>query len=80
MFNVAFTEILLGILAVLLIVAAVIDTRTFTISNGLNVAVALLAAGLLARGRARSVARHGDPAWRSRLACSRCSLWPSSSA
>jgi prepilin peptidase CpaA len=43
MFNAAFPEILLGILAVLLIVAAVIDTRTFTISNGLNAAVALLA-------------------------------------
>ena len=43
MFNVPFTEILLGILAVLLIVAAVIDTRTFTISNGLNAAIALLA-------------------------------------
>lgn len=43
MFNAAFAEILLGILAILLIVAAVIDTRTFTISNGLNAAVALLA-------------------------------------
>lgn len=43
MFNVPFTEILLGILAVLLVVAAVIDTRTFTISNGLNAAIALLA-------------------------------------
>ena len=43
MFNVPFTEILLGILAILLVVAAVIDTRTFTISNGLNAAIALLA-------------------------------------
>lgn len=43
MFNGAFTEILLGILAILLVVAAVIDVRTFTISNGLNAAVALLA-------------------------------------
>ena len=43
MFNGAFTEILLGILAILLVVAAVIDTRTFTISNRLNAAVALLA-------------------------------------
>ena len=43
MFNAPFTEILLGILAVLLVVAAVIDTRTFTISNGLNAAIALLA-------------------------------------
>ncbi|MEO7602455.1 MAG: prepilin peptidase [Sphingomicrobium sp.] len=43
MFNVPFTEILLAILAVLLVVAAVIDTRTFTISNSLNAAIALLA-------------------------------------
>jgi len=43
MTNGAFTEILLGLLALLLIVAAVIDVRTFTISNGLNAAVALLA-------------------------------------
>jgi len=38
-----FTELLLGLLAILLIVAAVIDVRTFTISNGLNLTVALLA-------------------------------------
>ena len=43
MFNGAFTEVLLGLLALLLIVAAVIDMRTFTISNWLNAAVALLA-------------------------------------
>lgn len=43
MFNGAFTEILLLGLAVLLVVAAVIDVRTFTISNRLNLAVALLA-------------------------------------
>jgi prepilin peptidase CpaA len=43
MFNAPFTEILLGTLAVLLIVAAVIDVRTFTISNRLNLTVALLA-------------------------------------
>ena len=43
MFNAVFAEILLGVLAVLLVVAAVIDTRTFTISNGLNATVALLA-------------------------------------
>ena len=41
--NIGFTELLLGLLAILLIVAAVIDVRTFTISNGLNAAVALLA-------------------------------------
>lgn len=34
---------LLGILAVLLLVAAVVDVRTFTISNSLNLTVALLA-------------------------------------
>ena len=43
MFNGAFTDFLLLALAVILIVAAVIDVRTFTISNKLNLAVALLA-------------------------------------
>jgi prepilin peptidase CpaA len=43
MFNGAFTEILLFALATLLVVAAVIDVRTFTISNRLNLTVALLA-------------------------------------
>jgi prepilin peptidase CpaA len=43
MMNPLFTEFLLGLLALLLIVAAVIDVRTFTISNRLNAAVALLA-------------------------------------
>ena len=43
MFNGAFTEFLLVVLAALLVVAAVIDVRTFTISNRLNLAVALLA-------------------------------------
>ena len=43
MFNAPFTEILLASLAALLVVAAVIDVRTFTISNKLNLAVALLA-------------------------------------
>ena len=43
MMNFAFTEAMLGILALLLVVAAVIDVRTFTISNRLNLAVALLA-------------------------------------
>ena len=43
MFNGLFTEILLGVLSILLVVAAVIDVRTFTISNWLNAAVALLA-------------------------------------
>ncbi len=41
--NAGFTEILLGLLALILVVAAVIDVRTFTISNRLNLAVALLA-------------------------------------
>ena len=51
MINAAFTELLpqvlpqlmLGLLAILLVVAAVIDVRTFTISNRLNLVVALLA-------------------------------------
>jgi prepilin peptidase CpaA len=43
MFNAAFTEILIGLLALILVVAAVIDVRTFTISNGLNLTIALLA-------------------------------------
>jgi prepilin peptidase CpaA len=43
MFNVAFTQLLLGILAAILVIAAVIDVRTFTISNRLNLTVALLA-------------------------------------
>jgi prepilin peptidase CpaA len=43
MFNGAFTELLLLALAAILVVAAVIDVRTFTISNRLNLAVALLA-------------------------------------
>jgi prepilin peptidase CpaA len=43
MVNVGFTELLLGLLAILLLVAAVVDVRTFTISNRLNMAVALLA-------------------------------------
>ena len=43
MTNGAFTEILLGILELLLVVAAVIDVRTFTISNRLNLGVALMA-------------------------------------
>lgn len=43
MFNGTFTEILLVGLAVVLIAAAVIDVRTFTISNRLNATVALCA-------------------------------------
>jgi len=43
MMNFGFTEILLAALAILLVVAAVIDVRTLTISNRLNIAVALLA-------------------------------------
>jgi prepilin peptidase CpaA len=41
MFNVGFTELLLIALAAILVVAAVIDVRTFTISNRLNATVAL---------------------------------------
>ena len=43
MINASFTEILLAGLAAILVVAAVIDVRTFTISNRLNLTVALLA-------------------------------------
>ena len=43
MTNFGFTDILLGLLAIILVVAAVIDVRTFTISNRLNATVALLA-------------------------------------
>src|SRR6266550_3233222 len=43
MINGSFTEILLAGLAAILVVAAVIDFRTFTISNRLNLTVALLA-------------------------------------
>ncbi len=43
MANPIFTDLLLGTLALLLIVAAAIDMRTFTISNRLVLAVAVLA-------------------------------------
>ena len=43
MTNGAFTEILLGLLATALVYAAVVDIRTFTISNRLNLGIALLA-------------------------------------
>lgn len=43
MMNAGFTELLLGLLALILVVAAIIDVRTFTISNKLNLLVALLA-------------------------------------
>ncbi len=43
MTNFPFTEILLIALAIILVVAAVIDVRTFTISNELNATVALMA-------------------------------------
>jgi prepilin peptidase CpaA len=41
MFNGGFTDLLLLALAATLVVAAVVDARTFTISNRLNAAVAL---------------------------------------
>ena len=41
--NLGFTEVLLVALALILVVAAIIDVRTYTISNRLNLAVALLA-------------------------------------
>jgi len=41
MFNAGFTDLLLVWLAAVLLVAAIIDVRTFTISNRLNLTVAL---------------------------------------
>ncbi|HEU5481843.1 MAG TPA: prepilin peptidase [Sphingomicrobium sp.] len=38
-----FTEVLIGLLALILVIAAIVDVRTYTISNRLNLAVALLA-------------------------------------
>ena len=43
MINGAFTQILLLALAAMLVFAAIVDVRTFTISNRLNLTVALLA-------------------------------------
>jgi prepilin peptidase CpaA len=43
MTNHLFTDLLTGVLAILLVIAAVIDIKTFTISNRLVIAVALLA-------------------------------------
>ncbi len=43
MMNDPITLALLAVLAIILVIAAVIDVRTFTISNGLNATVALLA-------------------------------------
>ena len=43
MTNGAFTEMLLAGLAAILLFAAVVDVRTYTISNGLNLTVACLA-------------------------------------
>jgi prepilin peptidase CpaA len=43
MFNATFTGVLLTTLAAILLFAAVVDMRTFTISNRLNLTVALLA-------------------------------------
>ncbi|MEJ7776223.1 MAG: prepilin peptidase [Sphingomicrobium sp.] len=43
MIDAGLTELLLALLALLVIVAAAIDIRTFTISNRLNLAIALLA-------------------------------------
>ena len=66
MFNAGFTELLLVWLAAMLIVAAIIDVRTFTISNRLNLAVAAGSSTLLAVDCACALARHGDPARRGR--------------
>ena len=77
MFNGAFTEVLLIGLAAMLVVAAVIDVRTFTISNRLNLTVAAARAALLAVDRAHRrgpTSRSSSP---SAPACSSCSPAPS---
>ena len=71
MFNAAFTEILLAGLAALLIVAAVIDVRTFTISNRLNLDGGAARAALLAVDRASAVARTSRSSSRAGAASSR---------
>jgi prepilin peptidase CpaA len=43
MINAGFTLTLLGLLAATLVWIAVVDVRTYTISNGINLAIALLA-------------------------------------
>ncbi|MCF2513848.1 prepilin peptidase [Sphingomonas sp. G124] len=43
MMNIGFTLALLGLLAVFLVWIAVVDVRTYTISDGLNLTIALLA-------------------------------------
>ena len=43
MMNDEFTLVLLGLLAIALVWVAVVDIRTFTISNGINLAIALAA-------------------------------------
>lgn len=43
MMNAGFTEILLAALALALVVVAIVDVRTYTISNRLNAAIALAA-------------------------------------
>ena len=50
MFSLGFTDLLLIALAAILVVAAVIDVRTFTISNRLNATVALNIAHFSGRG------------------------------
>ena len=64
MINGAFTEILLVGLAALLVVAAVIDVRTFTISNRLNAAVALCAPLYWLSVALNALAGNGNPARR----------------
>lgn len=41
--NIGFTFALLGMLAIILVWVAVVDIRTFTIADGINIAVALMA-------------------------------------
>ena len=61
MTNFPFSELLVAVLAMLLIVAAVVDIRTFTISNWLVLAVAVLA---IPFWWASGIALWPDVAWR----------------
>ena len=76
MFNAPFTEMLLVLLGALLLVAAVIDVRTFTISNKLNLTVALLAP-VYWLATATPLWPTPRSTWVPEPACSCCSPWPS---
>ncbi len=78
MTNAGFTELLLGALALLLVVAAVIDVRTFTISNKLNLAIAGLAPLYWWSAALPLWPDVTVSSWPLERPCSRCSQRPSS--